>query len=260
MSVLSASQYIYHCANLPPVEMLEEKQGICATCAVGIEQGVPISKIENPAFSQHADFMRYSKHVCAGCAWLYWAGKGKPGNFIASGNQYQQLVISHESVVEDKEPWHTVLHRIAMMPTETLACGVLTTDVKPRLWPRTKLATVGNFGLYVHAPDYDLSAFIDFALADCLSISALMRDPLVSGYSKTSIYHGLLTDFARSSKDPASALGWETQLNQHRRNPAFIPALLISGVTKEDKKDVRSQRPDRDVKPAAKSGDQSNQA
>lgn len=254
------SQYIYRCAGLPLVEMLEETTGICATCAAEINQGVPIGKIENPTFSQHADFLRYSKHVCSGCAWLYWAGKGKPGNFVAAGDSYQQLVISHESVVEDKEPWYTALQRIAQMPPETLACGVLTTDVKPRLWPRTKLSTVGNFGLYVHAPDYDLSAFVDFDLADCLSISELMRDPLVAGYSKTSIYHGLLTDFNRSSKDPAKSLGWESQLNQNRRNPAFIPALLISGVTKEEKKDVRTERPNRATHAPRTSGNQSDQA
>jgi len=244
---LTASEHIYKCAESPQVDHIEDASCFCATCATEITKCVPISQIENPAFSQHSDFLRYSKHVCEACAWLYWAGKGKPGNFIAAGNQYDQLVISHESVVEDKEPWHKALLRIIQMPANTLVCGVLTTDVKPRLWPRTKLATVGNFGLYVHALDYDLSAYIDFDLKTCLHISEIMREPLISGYSKSSIYHGLLTDFARSSKDPAKALNIESKLNQTRSDPAFIPALLISGVTNEDKKDVRSQRLDRNT-------------
>lgn len=254
---LTASQLTYLSAGKPLVDQVENTSGFCATCAAEITKGIPISKIENPSFSQHSDFLRYSKHVCDACAWLYWAGKGKPGNFIAAGNRYDQLVISHESVVEDKEPWHKALLRIIEMPADTLVCGVLTTDVKPRLWPRTKLATVGNFGLYVHATDYDLSAYIDFDLKTCLHISEIMREPLVSGYSKSSIYHGLLTDFARSSKDPAKALNIESKLNQYRSDPAFIPALLISGVTKEDKKDVRSQRLDRNFERSRESSNQS---
>lgn len=256
----TASNFVFRCARSPDVERIEDVSGVCATCAAEINQGVPIGRIENPTFSQHADFLRYSKHVCAGCAWLYWAGKGKPGNFIAVGDKYQQLVISHESVVEDKEPWFSALNRIALLPPETLVCGVLTTDVKPRLWPRTKLATVGRFGLYMHAPDYDLSAFVDFDLSECLRISALMREPLVAGYSKASIYHGLLTDFNRSSKYLARSFGWESELKECRGNPAFIPALLISGVTKEDKKDVRSERPGKSVITAGTSGNQHNPA
>lgn len=255
-AMITASQHIHRLAGSPDVDQAEDVSGICATCAAKIKQGVPISKIENPSFSQHSDFLRYSKYVCSGCAWLYWSGKGKPGNFIAAGERYDQLVISHESVVEDKEPWHKALLRVSDMPLETLVSGVLTTDVKPRLWPRTKLATVGNFGLYVHAPDYDLSAFVSFDLAECLRISTLMRDPLVSGYSKSSIYHGLLTDYARSSKYLSQSFGWETGLKACRDNPAFIPALLISGVTKEDKKDVRSERPGKPVITAGTSGNQ----
>lgn len=256
---ITAPQYVYSCAKSPDIDFIETVNCICSTCAAEISRAVPISKIENPAFSQHSDFLRYSKHVCVACAWLYWSGKGKPGNFVAANNRYDQLVISHESVVEDKEPWFKALNRITDMPLDTLVCGVLTTDVKPRLWPRTRLATVGNFGLYIHAQDYDLSAYVEFDLFECLRISDLMRNPLVAGYSKTSIYHGLLTDFARSSKNPRQSLAWESSLKECRSNPAFIPALLISGVTKEDKKDVRSQRVDRPIRTPAESSNQSDQ-
>lgn len=196
---ITAPQYVYHCAKSPDVDLVENANCVCATCAAEIPMGVPISKIENPTFSQNADFLRYSKHVCVACAWLYWAGKGKPGNFIAAGSSYAQLVISHESVVENKEPWFKALNRIADMPTDTLACGVLTTDVKPRLWPRTKLATVGNFGLYVHAQDYDLSAYVEFDLFECLRISELIRAPLISGYSLSQPDHCVSVSWGKDS-------------------------------------------------------------
>ena len=238
------------------MEGSEDQDGNCATCGAEIAQGVPISKIENPTFSQNADFLRYSKHVCVACAWLYWAGKGKPGNFLAANNKYEQLVISHESVVEDKDNWHSALTKLSKLPPDTLACGVLTTDVKPRLWPRTKLVTVGNFGLHVHAQDYDLSAFVQFDLAECLAISTIMLDPLISGFSKQSIFHGLLTDYQRASKQISITMHWEQALSPIRSSPAFIPALLITGTTKEAKKDVRNIGNDRPVRAAAESGNQ----
>lgn len=257
---ITPSTYIYQCAGSPDVPEVEKSRDqVCATCAIEISSGIPINKIENPTFSQNADFLRFGAHVCQACAWLYWAGKGKPGNFIAAGDKYSHLVISHESVVEDKEPWHSLLHRISTYADDAIICGVLTTDVKPRLWPRTKLATIGNFGLYIHAPDYDISTFINFDLYKCLEISGLMKAPLISGYSKSSIYHGILSDYARSSKDIECAMRMESKLSTCRADPAFLPALLISGVTKEEKKDVRIKSVYREPATATKGGNQSGQ-
>lgn len=258
--MITPSEYIYDCAGRPDIDANFEPCEVCATCGIQTNSGIPISSIENPTFSQHADFMRYSKHVCYGCAWLYWSGKGKPGNFIAAGGQYHQLVISHESVVEDKMPWIKRLKMVAQMPFETLVSGVLTTDVKPRLWPRTRLATVGDFGLYVHAPDYDLSDYVRFDLHKCLALSESFSPILVSGFAKMSIYHGLLRDYARAGKNLAQTIGWENQIKSIRATPEFIPALLISGVTKEDKKDVRDQKPDRSTGARAAVSDQHHQA
>lgn len=255
---ITPSSHIYKCAGDPEVSEIEPASGICATCSIDISEGVHISKIENPAFSQNADFLRFGTHVCRACAWLYWSGKGKPGNFLAASNKFKQLVISHESVVEDKEPWCFALQQISGLPADTVVCGVLTTDVKPRLWPRARLATVGNFGLYVHAPDYDISTFIEFDLSKCLKISRLMKEPLISGFSKSSIYHGLFSDFSRSSRDIERSAAMESFLSVNRKDPAFIPALLISGVTKEEKKDVRTQSANRTAIAPTKSSNQPN--
>ncbi|MDY0136360.1 MAG: hypothetical protein RBS36_04235 [Thiomicrospira sp.] len=151
-------------------------QGICGTCGASIDgDGVHIKEIDNPTFTNHADFFRFeSTHVCNACASLYSAGKAKPGNFIATDQGFDYTVISLESVVEDKKPWLQVVNDLKSMPANTKVCGVLTTDVKPRLWPRMRLNTVGQFGLYVHAPDYDVSTHVDFDLTD-LTISTMLQ-------------------------------------------------------------------------------------
>ena len=169
----------------------------------------------------------------------------------------EYAVISLESVVADKRPWIEVLSDIAALPPETPVAGVMTTDVKPRLWPRVRLATVGRFGLYVHAGDYDVSEWREFSLPKCLDLIGKMIAPLKAGYAKASLYHGLFRDHARSSRDPARALEWDVQLAAHRSQPHFLPALIAAGVTKESKKDVKpAARPAINTQPAATSGNQ----
>lgn len=222
-----------------------------------INQGISISNIENPTFSQKADFLRYSKHVCNACAWLYWAGKGKPGNFLAANGKYKQLVISHEQLVRAKTtgifPYRNY-HYCHQTCLFVVSWPLMSSP--PRLWLRTKLVTVDNFGLYVHAPDYDLSAFVRFDLAKCIEISVIILNPLISWSSKQSIFHRLLTDYQRSTKQISITMQWEKSLSSYRNNLAFIPALLITRTTKKTKKDVRSQSIDRTIKPSTKSSNQ----
>jgi len=52
---ITAAQYIYRCAQSPNIDQLQDVDCLCSTCAAKISQGVPISKIENPTFSQHSD-------------------------------------------------------------------------------------------------------------------------------------------------------------------------------------------------------------
>lgn len=243
---MSPSQHTWTVAGSPAHPYTEEPAStVCATCAAPITSGVPLVQIETPTTANHADYFRFgSKHVCPACAWLFAAGKGRPGNYIATPGRMEYTVISLESVVADKRPWIEVLADVATMPPDAPVAGVMTTDVKPRLWPRVRLATVARFGLYLHAPDYDVSEYRDFSLPACLDLIGQMIAPLTAGYAKASLYHGLFRDHARTARDPARALGWDALLAPHRSQPHFLPALIAAGVTKETK---------RDVKPAARS-------
>lgn len=237
---MSASTVVWQGAGCPaPNEKyrVSEHAGRCSTCGTQIDgDAVAIAEIDNPTFSNHADFFRFGgSHVCLACAWLYGAGKGKPGNYIATPDKYEQTVISLESVVEDKRPWLQVIREIANLPPETLVTGVLTTDVKIRLFPRSQLRTVGNFGLYVHCPDYDISQQLDFDLSDLLTTIDLMIPVLTAGFAKASIWYGLGRDHARFSKSIEQCFGWELELSKHRKATYFLPALLMAGVTKEEK-------------------------
>ena len=202
--------------------------------------GVSVSDIETPTTSGHADLFRFgTQHVCHACAWLFSAGKGRPGNYIAAGDRFEYAVISLESAVEDKRPWIDVLRSLCDMPPETRVSGVMTTDVKPRLWHRVRPASIGRFGLYLHCPDYDVSEYRSFDLRACIDLIDAMIEPLTAGFAKASIYHGLLRDFARAGKDMAQAIRWETSLSKHRTSAHFLPALIAAGVTKEQKRDVK---------------------
>lgn len=216
----------------------------CATCGVDVytvdEFAVHISDIETPTTANHADFFRFgSQHVCAACAWLFNAGKGRPGNYIATPNRFELTVISVESVVMDKRPWLTVLDELKKLPADTPVAGVMTTDVKPRLWPRVRLATRGAFGLYIHVPDWDVSEFRSFDLGECLRTIDTLLPMLAAGYAKASLFFGLLRDNARASRDPAQAMAWEALLQPLRTTPHFIPALIAAGVTKEVKNAIK---------------------
>lgn len=243
----TASQLAWTAAGRPrPNDKYEisQYQGICSTCGTDINgDAVAITEIDNSAFSNHADFFRFGgTHVCLGCGWLYGAGKGRPGNYISTPNKFEQAVISLESVVLDKRPWLTIIREIATMPPDTPVNAVLTTDVKIRLWPRSRVCTVGRFGLYVHCPDYDISQHIDCNLNDLLKIIDLMLPVLTAGFAKASIWYGLYRDYARMTRNIDSAPAWEGEFQKLRRNASFLPALLMAGVTKEVKKSNDSRK------------------
>ena len=260
---MSASQHTWAAAGCPAHGYIEEPcETVCATCGTSIETGVHLVRIETPTTANHGDYFRFgARHVCPACAWLYAAGKGKPGNYIATPGRMEYTVISVESVVTDKRPWIEVLKDVAALPASSPAAGVMTTDVKPRLWPRVRLSTVGRFGLYIHAPDHDVSEWREFNLAACLEAIETMLPPLAAGYSKASIHSGLLHDFARFRRAPSQAMTWEADLSAHRGQAHFLPALIAAGVRKERKHDDNATaRPAANPRSAATSGDRSDQA
>lgn len=217
-------------------------KGICATCGSEIEgDAVHVGEIDNPTFSNHADFFRFEgKHVCPACAWLYGAGKGKPGNYIATPESMEFTVISMDSVVASKRPWAIVLAELAGLPKATPVTGVMTTDVKPRLWPRARTATIGRFGLYIHCPDYDVSEWRNFDLSECLGIIEAISPMLAAGFSKASLWFGLFRDYTRTAKSIDAAWAWESQLITLRASPAFLPALIAAGVKKGEAHGIRN--------------------
>lgn len=260
---MSASLHTWTAAGSPAHGYYQEMaKTVCSTCALPITDGVPLAKIETPTTANHADYFRFgSRHICPACAWLFSAGKGRPGNYVATPGRLEYTVISLESVVESKRPWIEVFADLAALPPDTPVAGVMTTDVKPRLWPRVRLATIGRFGLYLHAPDYDVSEWREFSLPACIDLIGRMIEPLTAGYAKASLYHGLLRDYARSAKDPTRAMVWETILAKHRSQPHFLPALIAAGVPKENKRDVKSaRRPVIHTQPATAGGHQPDSA
>ncbi len=218
---------------------------VCATCAIETPRCVPLDAIETPTTSDHANVFRHSRDgVCEGCAWLFMAGKGRPGNYVATPDGIEYTVISLESVVTDKRPWLPVLRELATLTPDTLVCGVMTTDVKPRLFHKTRIATVGAFGLYVHALDYDVSEFVAFDLRECITAIDTITAALRRGFAKRAVKFGLLTDYARAMAAPEETMDIERLLAPMRASPAFLPALIAGGVTKEDKQDVKRSRSD----------------
>lgn len=237
--MISAPQHVWRTAGCPAHKYGEEEHsGVspnCATCAVGIESGVPASQINNKTFANHAEFFKFGTHVCSACAWLYGVGKGNPGNVIAIGEEYLRPVISPDSATEERPTWFGLLQRIAEMDRETPVAGVLTTDVKPRLWPRMRLASVGSFGLYVHCPDYDVSEYRNLDMALLLQATEPVREALGRGWSKTRIHHGLLSDYTKAKKDLEGVMRLEGHLQDIREWPEFVPALIVSYVRKDEK-------------------------
>lgn len=232
---------------------IENAITLCTTCGIRIDgEAVTVASIDNNAFSErHESFKYKSSHVCIACAWLYGLGRSKPGNFFATSACFEQTVISLESVVEDKRPWLHVLRDASLLPSDTTCTGVLTTDVKPRLWVRTKLASIGSFGLFVHAPDYDTSQWVDFCLHELLEIVDIAIPALQLGFAKASLYHGLLRDYQRFQKNPDSALEIELSIKPLRKSAAFLPAILIAGITKEELKNVSNKPAARNLEPTS---------
>ena len=222
---MTHTQLCYQEAGCPPLESLQTTDAYCATCGQHTRQAVNQNDINNPTFSRHGDFLK-GEWVCPACTFMYRQGKARPGNYLAiEGHGFNYLAISAEG---DKKSWNEMLAELVKLPKHTKVTGVLTTDVKPRLFPRAQLATVGDFGLYIHAGDYDVSEYRDFDLDDCLQAIDLINEALSLKFTKGSIASNLFDYFKIATKDLAVTQDLELRLSKIRDNPAFIPALIIA--------------------------------
>lgn len=219
---MTHTELCYELAGKPTIDDLQDVDAHCATCGSACTQAVNQKDINNPTFSQHGDFLK-GEWVCPACAFMYRQGKAKPGNYLAV--EHDKLHYLSISGV-DKLSWREIVPMLLQKDPNTKVAGVLTTDVKPRLFPRTNLATIGDFGLYIHAPDYDVSEYREFDLSDLMANIELIEKILSHKFTKTSIMQGLFTYHKMAVKDPVLTADLERRID--RSNPAFIPALIIA--------------------------------
>lgn len=245
--MLSAPQLLWKNAGRPPHKYEEEPYGgPCATCGADTEHGVPTEEVNNPTFSNHADFFRYGTHVCRACAWLYGDPKRAHRNVIALGGKILWPMISLDSATEERPSWREVFRRILPgCPPDSFVCGVMTTDPKPRNWPHMRLSSAARPALYVHAPDYDTSCVIEIDPEALLSCMGAIEEALSLGFPKSRIYAGLLSDYARAKRNIKEVMRLEKALREIRKEEEFVPALLAAGLTKEEKERAKSGRADR---------------
>lgn len=250
---MSAPQLLWSAAGEPAHKYLEETtDGSCATCAAPLDGlGISTEAVNNPTFSSHSEFFRYGTHVCRACAWLYGDPKRTHRNVLALPGGVWWPMISVESATPSRPSWLEVLSRLTHCSPETPVAGVLTTDPKPRNWPRMRLSTVGAFGLYVHAPSFDVS---EYRTLD-LEALAEMTEPILAaqalGFTRYTrrgksqapgpIHSGLHRDYQRFREVYEEASELETALESARGQPEFVPAVLITQLTKA-KKGVKDER------------------
>lgn len=235
-----APQLVWRNAGEPGHKYTEESyNGPCATCAATCGVGVSTNHVNNPTFSNHAEFFKFGTHVCRACAWLYGDPKRAHRNVLAAGDELWWPMISVESATEERPSWLELFRRLEDMDSELPLCGVLTTDPKPRNWPRMQLSTAGAPGLYIHSPDYDIAEFRTLDTKTLLAISSVVRSALLMGFSKLDCNHGLTRNYKRFVKNYGEAKDVEDALKQCRSAPEFVPALLITQITKEEKSEAR---------------------
>lgn len=230
---MSAQIHTWNAAGRPPHPCESENiLSRCSICSSEITEGVKVSDIETPSMSDHSSIFRFGDHVCNACAWLFSLGRGKPGNYIAIDGKFEYVVISQNSVVENKRPWSDVFIDIANLNPDTVVTGVMTTNVKPRLWHKARLATIGNFGLYIHDLEHDISGWVEFDLIDCIKLMELMNEALSYGFSKNNIYYGLANNYEKFKRNPEKTIELERMIGESRNCTHFIPALIASGIDK----------------------------
>jgi hypothetical protein len=200
----------------------------CATCGVPSARGIALKNVLNPTFSRHADFLKFGDHVCEACAWMYAEPKLRHRNVVAIGDVIAWPMIGVASATVDRPHWSVAWSAIVRAPSGTPLSGVLTTDPKPRLWPLARVSTVDRPGLYVHVPDYDVSAYVEFDRVEVASMLTTIGWALDRGFSKRAVYYGLTRDLKRCAVDMTSALVLDREIAAIRPQSGFLVALMIA--------------------------------
>jgi hypothetical protein len=212
-----------------------EHSGLCACCGCEIRNsGVCTADIISEAFSRHSEFISIGTHVCDACAWMFSYPKESHRNVLAVGDSAYWPMIGHDSATLERPSWLDLLRSLKNEQEGTRAWGVMTVDPKPRLWPMSHEVTLGDFGLYLHWPDYDLSEFVRFDLYECLEIAEFITSLMQKGFSKRACFFSVVSDMKKAKKDLSFVLEAEKKLKIFRKSSAFMPALMIAGVKKQE--------------------------
>jgi hypothetical protein len=225
--------------SLPPAGKTGSKykfepcDGCCATCAALVTEGVPfaprrgVAGIDNDTFSGHGEYARYGSHVCPACAWLYGEPKTMHRAMLVVGNEGWWPTIAQ--VIPNRPRWRNALSAIARADPATPMTGILTTDPKPRLWPRAQMATCGAPGLYVHVPEQDLSGWHAIDLTHVAKSLAAVDRAVAAGFTKTAALRGLMTSPAMVDKAGIELTErLEQQLSPLRGRVEFGVAAVIA--------------------------------
>lgn len=211
----------------------EPAPGRCATCGTEIAEGVPfaprrgIAGIDNDTFSGHAEYARWGSHVCPACAWLYGDPKRTHRGMLVVGEAGWWPTIAKP--IECRPRWRHVLREVARAAPETPMTGILTTDPKPRLWPRAQLAACAAPGLYLHIPEQDISRWSVFDLRQVALALADIDSALAIDASKTAVLRGLWSAPALADRHGIDRIdAVESRLALRRGSIEFSIAMVIA--------------------------------
>lgn len=211
----------------------EPADGHCATCSAPLARGVPfdprrgVKGIDNETFSGHGEYAKWGTHVCPACAWLYGDPKRTHRSILAVGDTAWWPTIAKP--IEGRPRWRRILRKIVDAAPDTPMAGILTTDPKPRLWPRIKTASCGQPGLYIHVPEHDISAWHALDIrAVALSLAAVDA-AVAAGATKTAALRGLWSVPALSDRLGIDAIArMEARLEPLRGRVELNVAVVIA--------------------------------
>jgi hypothetical protein len=211
----------------------EPAMGHCAICGAAITEGVPFAPrrgvvgIDNPTFSGYAEYARWGSHVCRACAWLCGDPKRTHRAMLVVGDRGWWPTIAQ--AIDGRPRWRNILGEIARAAPEMPMTGVLTTDPKPRLWPRAQLATCGRPGMYFHCPEQDISGWRQFDLRTVAQALAAVNAAITIGATKSAALRGIWTMPTLADRHGTKIVDRvERRLAEYRGSTEFMIAAVVA--------------------------------